>query len=124
MNGSNTQNSAQNSAQNSDFQRREQELKAREQELRLKELELEIQRLEDPATPVPAADYSPTRKHVPEPSFMQRLSRKAKLAAQFAAFAALGIGIVAVGHFIVGIAFVLTVGAAAYFFLFSGKFES
>lgn len=111
-------------AQDADFKRREQELKAREQEIRLKELELEIQRLEDPATPVPEADYSPTRKHVEKPGFMQRFSRKAKLAAQFVAFAALGLGIVAIGHFIVGIAFVLAVGGVAYFVLFSGKFDS
>ncbi len=111
-------------AQDADFKRREQELKAREQEIRLKELELEIQRLEDPATPAPEVDYSPTRKHVEKPGFMQRFSRKAKLAAQFVAFAALGLAIVAIGHLVVGIAFVLAVGAAAYFVLFSGKFEN
>lgn len=110
-------------AQNADFKRREQELKAREQEVRLRELELEIQRLDDPATPAPAADYSPTRKHAEQPGLMQRLSRKAKLAAQFVAFAALGLGIVAIGHLIVGIAFVLSIGAVAYFVLFSGKFD-
>lgn len=111
-------------AQDADYKRREQELKAREQDIRLRELELEIQRLEDPKTPAPEADYSPTQKHVEKPGFMQRFSRKAKLAAQFMAFAALGLGIVAIGHFIVGIAFVFLVGAVAYFVIFSGKFES
>ncbi len=105
-------------AQDAEFKRREQELKAREQEIRLKELELEIQRLEDPATPVPEADYSPTRKHVEKPGFMQRFSRKAKLAVKLVAFAALGIAIIWIAQFVFWAALILAVGAVVYLGLF------
>lgn len=111
-------------AQDADYQRREQDLKAREQEIRLRELELEIQRLEDPATPAPEADYSPTKKHVEEPGFFARLSRKAKLAGKIIAFAALGITIVWIAQFMFWAALVLAVGAAVYFVLFDQKFKA
>lgn len=110
-------------AQDADFKRREQELKAREQEVRLKELELEIQRLEDPATPVPEADYSPTRKHVEEPGFFARLSRKAKLAGKLIAFAALGLVIIWIAQFVFWAALVLAIGAVVYFVLSEKKMK-
>jgi len=109
--------------QDADFKRREQELKAKEQEVRLRELELEIQRLEDPATPTPEANYSPTRKHVEEPGFFARLSRKAKLAGKLIAFAALGITIIWIAQFVFWAALVLAIGAAVYVLLFDKKFK-
>lgn len=110
-------------AQDADFQRRERELKAKEQEIRLRELELEIQRLDDPATPAPAADYSPTRKHMEEPGFFERVSRKAKLAGKLIAFAALGLTIVWIAQFVFWAALVLAVGAVIYFVLFDKTFK-
>ena len=111
-------------AQEADFQRREQELKAKEQEIRLRELELEIQRLENPETSAPEADYSPTTKHVEEPGFFERLSRKTKLAGKLILFAALGLTIVWIASFMFKLALVLAVGAIVYFLLFDKTFKA
>lgn len=110
-------------AQSADFQRREQELKAKEQEIRLRELELEIQRLEDPTTPAPAADYSPTRRHEEQPGFFERLSRKAKLAAKLITFAALGLTVVWLASFMFKLALVLAIGGIVYVLFVEKPFQ-